>query len=253
MASPDNRENGEITHPDVVDYVKDSCFSELIAIVPEEEKVEVPGGLKAPSYNPRVGLVELGKYGVTTGLNVLSALGLEMTSLIGATFTAGINPLAGLDSKYAIAAVALSYIPLITGTLKNAEQAWYSMKELGVSISTPAKIGYDLSRIFTKNEKIQKVSTYAGFLGFELAKELPWYAGAFAGKEVMNGWIPERYTPNIEYAFLAGANVAGAGYQYAQAGGIEVLLRGIRNRRGGPKITDDVLSNSENEHLQRRS
>lgn len=236
-----------------------SVFNEWTTIIPEEEKVEVPGGLKAPRFNPREALLGTTRYGVTLGLNILSFIGLEGVALTGATFAAGINSLASLDSKYAIAALALSYVPLITGTLKNAEQAWHSMKVLGVSISAPAKLGYDLSRVFTKNEKIHKAATYTGFLGFELAKEIPWYAAAFSGKEIMGDWIPERITPNIEYAFLAGANIAGAGYQYAQAGGIEVLLRGIRNRgrimnsfrRGGIKITPSISQNPNEEHLQK--
>ncbi|MDO8638114.1 MAG: hypothetical protein Q7R43_00945 [Candidatus Daviesbacteria bacterium] len=195
-----------------------------------EIKEEVPSILKAPHFNPRKSVAELTRYGITGGLTVLSSFGIEAAAFTGATITAGINPLANLDTKYALVAVAISYIPLFTGMLKIADQSWYTLKETGVSVNMFAKFGYDLSRKITRNERVQKAATYTTFLGLELAKEVPWWIGAFTGKEIISDWVPELTTPNIEYAFLTGANIFAAGYEYAQVGGVELALRGWRNR-----------------------
>ena len=196
----------------------------------EEIRKEIPAIFEAPHFNPRKSIAELTRYGITGGLTVLSSIGLEAVAISGATIAAGINPFANLDVKYAIGALAVSYIPYLTSLFKNADQSWQSLKETGVSVNIFAKAGYDLSKNITGSQKLQKFSTYSGFLGSELMKEIPWYVGAFAGKEIMSGWIPELYTPNIEYAFLTGANIFTAGYLYAQAGGVELALRGWRNR-----------------------
>lgn len=191
---------------------------------------EISIKFQAPHFNPRKGIFELTKYAISGGLTGLSSFGLEAVAITGATITAGINPFANLDAKFAITAVVASYIPYLTSLFKNADQSWQSLKETGVSVNIFAKAGYDLSKKVTQNEKLQKITTNSCFLGSELAKEIPWYVGALTGKEIMSGWVPELDTSNIEYAFLAGANVFAAGYLYAQAGGIELALRGWRTR-----------------------
>lgn len=195
-----------------------------------ETNSEVPGRINAPRFNPRTAFIELTKYGVTGAISFVSSSSLEAVALVGASLAAGLNPLAGQDPKIAVAALVLSYIPLITGTLQNADQAWKSLNETGASVSFLAKIGYDLSRNVTKNERIQKVATFTGFSVIELAKEIPWYIGAYAGKEGLLIGATEYYTSNMEFSFLAGANIFGAAYQYVQAGAVEGILRGIRNR-----------------------
>ena len=118
-----------------------SCFSEWTTIIPDEEKVEVPGGLKAPRFNPRAVGVELIRYGVTGAISFFSSSGLEAVALVGASLAASLNPLAGQDSKVAIAALALSYIPLITGTLQNANQAWNLLKKRGRRLAFWPRLG----------------------------------------------------------------------------------------------------------------
>lgn len=184
-----------------------------------------------PRFNPRTAVVELARYGVTGAVSFVSSSALEGFALTGATLAAGINPLAGQPIEGALLALGVSYIPLITGTLKNAEEAWKSLEDTGTSVSFLAKVGYDLSKRLTTSERIQKVATYLGFTAIELLKEIPWYIGAFGGGRLVSEVSPEHYTPNAEYTFLAGANIFGAAYQYAQAGAVEGILRGIKNRR----------------------
>ncbi|MDO8570750.1 MAG: hypothetical protein Q7R97_04165 [Candidatus Daviesbacteria bacterium] len=197
----------------------------------EELDENIPVTLKAPRFNPRKGIVELTKYAATGGLTILSSAGTDLVAVSGAILSAGINPFANIDAKYAVTAVAVSYIPYATSLWKNADQCWQSLKETGVSVNIFAKLGYDLSRKFTQKKQLQKTATYCGFIGSQLPYEIPYLIGAFAGKEIMTDWVPEHYTPNMEYAFLAGANIFAAGFLYAQAGGIEAVLRGWRNRK----------------------
>lgn len=258
MASTKEEDLGPNLGPRVDSDNTDSRFKEWTTIIPEEEIVEVPGRLKAPRFNPRAGLIELGRYVGTGAAAAVSSSALEGVALSGGAMAAGINPLVGLEGNIAIAIMAFSYVPLIGSIWLNAEAAWKSLKETGTSVSFLAKIGYDLSRKVTSNERAQRVATFVGFSVFEVIKEIPWWMGFYTLREKMPDFSPEHYTPNMEYAFIAGANVFATGYQAAQAGAVEVVLRGIRNRgrimkRGGQKIAYDVTPNSEDEHLQKGS
>lgn len=192
---------------------------------------EVPLSVVAPHFNPRTAFIELTRYGITGGISFASSAGLEAVSFAGATLAANYNLLANQDTKVAVATLALSYMPLIWATLRNAHQAWETLRETGTSVSFLAKVGYDLSRKITDREKIQKIATYLGFTGIELMKEIPWYAAAIVGGKLVSEAAPGYYTPNAEISFLTGANIFGAGYQYAQAEAVGGVLRGIQNRR----------------------
>lgn len=227
-----------------------SVFNEWTTIIPDEEKVEVPGGLKAPRFNPRAAIPSLTRYAVTGAISAVSSSTLEAVALAGGTFAVGVNPLAGQEGNIAAAIMAFTYIPLIGSIGLNANEAWRSLNETGTSVSFLAKVGYDTSRRITKNARIQKAATYLGFSALEIIKEIPWWMGFFAVRETMPEISPEHYTPNAEYAFIAGANVFATGYQAAQAGAVEGILRGLKNRKRIMNVLNRVTGMKSRNNIQ---
>lgn len=200
--------------------------------------------LKASRFSPRRILSEAVKYGITGIAGNYSSALLEGVALVGAKLAIEKQIFAGWDPKLAVAALVVSYIPLVHGTLTNAKQAWNTLEEGGVSVSPGAKFSYDVAKNRTSNERVQKIATYIGFSFFEVAKEIPWYVGAFWGDSVaqlaekaplvgalveplISNLTPTHEVTNEELAYLTGANVFATGYQYAQALAIGGTLRGI--------------------------
>lgn len=245
----DDRENSYGLNP-VSGSGSDQCSisSDLIPIGSSQEGMKVQGRFKAPRFSPRTALATLARYGITGATSYYSSGLLETVALVGAKLAVEVNPLIGHDPKLAVTALAISYIPLVTGTLRNANQAWESLQETGVSVSFLAKVGYDLSKKCTDNNGIQKVATYLGFSLLELTKEIPWYIGAFGGDSLarlandipifgptidtaISSVTPTRDNTNEELVYLMGANIFGAGYQYIQSFVVGGALDGIRSRK----------------------
>lgn len=168
------------------------------------------------------------RHGVTIPLTLVSTSALEAVSIASGTFLAGVNPFSEADPRLAIGALLLSYGFWFSGMAVNARQAWNMLEETGVSVSWWAKVGHDASKKLTDSQTIQKAASYTGFTAMELAKEIPWWLGAFGGKFAISQAAPEYNTHNMEFSFLMGANVGATFYNYFQAGGVEGILRAVR-------------------------
>lgn len=199
-----------------IDYVKESCFSEPTAIITEEEKVEVPGGLEPPKYNPRSQLPGAKQWIAAAGIGTASFWGINAFAEVGGGVLGYFNPLTGLDPKVAFGLWMASYYPEIKGVLRAAESAWKSREEIGLSPSPFADAGYYIAERRTNKQWIHRAATYMGFASTELVSEVLWF-GQYLAMKKMPDFAPEFYTPNLEYAFCIGANLAAAGYMYGQA------------------------------------
>lgn len=186
------------------------------------------------------------KYGITTGASAASGFLLEAICVPSGAAFAAVNPLKDLSSETAISFLASSYIAWGAGIYANFKQTWRALEKEGVGTSAWAKVGYDLSGViinrsllnrFSRTSRvIQTGSTLTGFVALEVIKEAPYYAMAFGGKIALDNFAPATYSPNMEIAFLMGANLAAAVFNGAQALVVNRVLSIYQNRgrlRGG--------------------
>jgi hypothetical protein len=90
------------------------------------------------------------------------------------------------------------------------------------------------------------VAAVVGYAGTELAKEIPYYAGAFG-----TAAVSDSVTTNHALIFLAGANLGAAAYEYGLARLTRVVLRRRRSRRIASFDTDWVPAEYLSEYYPR--
>jgi hypothetical protein len=92
------------------------------------------------------------------------------------------------------------------------------LERTGTSTNALSKAAYDL--VGRRWESARAVAAAAGYVVTEIAKEIPYYAGAF-GAAVLTDTI----SSNDALIFLAGANLGAAAYEYGLARVTRAFLR----------------------------
>jgi hypothetical protein len=90
------------------------------------------------------------------------------------------------------------------------------LEATGTSTNALSKAGYDLAR----SRRAKTVAAAVGYVVCELAKEAPYYMGAF-GATVLSDSV----SSSDALVFLSGANLGAAAYEYALARLTRALLR----------------------------
>lgn len=122
----------------------------------------------------------------------------------GVFAAAGVGPL--------LALLATSYVVWALGLRLAIEANWTLLETTGASSNALSKAAYDLVGLRTQNRVMRRRAAAAGYVAVELAKEAPYYAGAFGAAMVI-----EALTARDALAFLIGANFGAAAYECALA------------------------------------
>lgn len=162
------------------------------------------------------------RWAITIGANIGS---LYILDIIASAFGLGLVAALGLLAPQALAApmgyilafLLLSYAVWAYTLAKNLKANWRLLEETGTSTNVLSKVFHDLTT--TSNLVFRKVSTGAGYVVTELAKEIPYYAAAFGAAAAS-----EAITFKASLLFLAGANLGAAVYEYALAFGTLRML-----------------------------
>ena len=125
----------------------------------------------------------------------------------------------GLGRPALLVLLVASYLAWLAGLRVSLRANWGLLRATGTSTNALSKAAHDLARRRTAGDRVSRVAAAAGYLGTELAKELPYYVGAFGTTILADG-----VTSNDAIAFLAGANLGAAGYEYAVALATRALL-----------------------------
>ena len=93
------------------------------------------------------------------------------------------------------------------------------LERAGTSTNLLSKAAYDLVRHRRGSLRARRLAAAAGYVGSELAKEAPYYLGAFA-----TALVSDAVTADDALVFLAGANLGAAAYEYGLGRGVRALL-----------------------------
>jgi hypothetical protein len=126
--------------------------------------------------------------------------------------------LAGLDHALVLAALALSYAAWGAGLRVNLRANQALLERTGTSTNALSKAAYDL--VALRRPRVRAIAAAAGYVATEIAKEIPYYAGAF-GAAVLSDSV----SSNDALIFLAGANLGAAAYEYGLARVTRAFLR----------------------------
>ena len=128
--------------------------------------------------------------------------------------------LRGLDYEILVAFLASTYIAWGAGLRVNLAANARLLERTGTSTNALSKAAYDLVRARTGSLRAQRFAAGTGYVAAELAKEIPYYAGAFA---VL---LTDTMTAKDALIFLGGANLGAAAYEY----GLGRLTRAVLDR-----------------------
>jgi hypothetical protein len=126
--------------------------------------------------------------------------------------------LGGLDHAPVLAFLATTYVVWAVMLRANLRANWLLLRRTGASTNLVSKAAFEVTR--RRGPRTQRVATDAGYVATELAKEAPYYAGAFGAAAVT-----EAVTSTDALLFLAGANLGAGAYEYILARLTRRLLR----------------------------
>jgi hypothetical protein len=131
--------------------------------------------------------------------------------------------IAGLDRSWLLLFLAVTYAAWAVGLRASLRANWNLLLTTGTSTNVLSKAAYDLARRTSSNTGVSRLAAAIGYAGTQVAAEGVYYAGAFGAAA-----LSDTVTGTEALAFLAGANLAAALYEYGLAGITVGLLRRCR-------------------------
>jgi hypothetical protein len=170
------------------------------------------------------------KWAVTIAATALSAYALDGIASAAGVALAASHLLRGLDQVLLVMFLVGTYVVWGAGLRVNLKANWALLEETGTSTNALSKAAYDLTRLRSCSPRARKLASAIGYVGTELAKEAPYYAGVF-GAVLFSSSVSSKDA----LIFLGGANLGAAVYEYGLARMTRAFLRlRSRSRDGSP-------------------
>jgi hypothetical protein len=159
-------------------------------------------------------------WAVSLGATVLSTYALDAFAAAAGAVLVGSGWCAGFGRPGLVALLVVSYAAWGLGLRANVRANWALLTTTGTSTNVLSKAAYDLTMARTTGARAPRLAAAAGYVGTELAKEVPYYLGAF-GAAALTGTI----TSDEALIFLGGANLGAALYEYGLARATRAFVR----------------------------
>ena len=161
---------------------------------------------------------------ITVGATALSAYALDGVATAAGLALAASHLLRDLDQVLLVGFLVATYVAWGAGLRVNLHANWALLEDTGTSTNAFSKAGYELSKLRDWSLRARKLSTAIGYVGTELLKEAPYYAGAFGA-----ALVSDSVSSKDALIFLGGTNLGAALYEYGLGRGTRVFLR-VRKR-----------------------
>lgn len=170
---------------------------------------------------------------VTCAATAVSTYALDLVATAAGILLVASTLLSGLDHVGVLLFLAGTYVLWGAGLWVTLKANWSLIETTGTSTNVLSKAAYDLVGLRTKNVRARKIAAAVGYIGTEVAKETPYYAGAFGAV-----LFSESVSAKDAIVFLGGANLGAAVYEYGLAHGTRAFLV-WRNARPHAAVTTD--------------
>ena len=153
--------------------------------------------------------VPLRRWGITLTATAASTYALDVFATAAGLALAATHLQRGVDSVVLLAFLASTYVAWGAGLRVNLAANARLLARTGTSTNALSKAAYDLTS--SRSLRVRRFAAGAGYVATELAKEIPYYAGAVA---VL---LTDTMTAKDAIVFLGGANLGAAAYEYGLA------------------------------------
>lgn len=158
-------------------------------------------------------------WAITAVATVASTYALDAVATATGVALAASQLLAGFDHRLLVGFLVLTYALWGLGLRANLIANSTLLEQTGMSTSIASKALYDLAATRTRSVRRLRIAAAAGYAGTEIAKELPYYSGAFAAA------LTDSVSSADAIVFLGGANIGAAAYEYGLARLTRLFLR----------------------------
>jgi hypothetical protein len=188
---------------------------------------------RAPEVAVRTGRRRLlGPWVVTVAATAVSTCALDGVATAAGVLLLASGTLGGLQHWQTLVLLAASYAAWGAGLRANLRANWSLLEQTGMSTNALSKAAHDLTKLRTASVRARRIAAAGGYLGTELAKEAPYYAGAF-GAAVLSDSV----SSSDAIVFLAGTNLGAAAYEFGLARLTRSALR-LRSPRNACVLRD---------------
>jgi hypothetical protein len=178
----------------------------------------------------RVRRAGLSAWMLTIAATAASTYALDAVATASGVLLVASGLLSGFAHPLVLAFLVATYVLWGVSLRANLAANWLLLRLSGASTNVVSKAAFELAG--RRGPRAQRMAASAAYVATELAKEAPYYAGAF-GATIFTDAV----SSNDALLFLAGANVGAAAYEYVLAR----LTRGlVRRRRSASFDTDWV-------------
>ncbi|GAA3334780.1 hypothetical protein GCM10020358_00530 [Amorphoplanes nipponensis] len=171
----------------------------------------------------------LTSWAVSLAATAVSAYALDAFAAATGAALVATGLLAGAGHPTAVALLVASYAAWGLGLRAGVGANWALLTTTGTSTNILSKAAHDVTRRRSRGERAPRAAAVIGYLGTELAKEVPYYLGAFGAAAATDA-----ITSTDALVFLIGANLGAAGYEYVLAAATRTLLRRRAASAGTP-------------------
>ncbi len=140
---------------------------------------------------------------------VISTYALDAIATAGGVLLVASGAFAAVGHPLMLVILAGTYVAWGAGLRVNLQANFELLEAVGTSSNALSKLGYELARKRSNALRPRRIAAAVGYVGTELAKEVPYYAAAF-GVAIASDSITSRDA----LIFLAGTNLGAALYEY---------------------------------------
>ena len=142
----------------------------------------------------------------------VSTYALDGVATAAGVLLAASHVLRGFGTWILLVLLAGTYVLWGAALWVNLKANWTLLEETGTSTNVLSKTAYELAKLRPRSLRTQRIASAGGYVGTEIAKEVPYYAGAFGAV-----LVSDSVSSTDAVIFLAGTNLGAAAYEYGLA------------------------------------
>ncbi len=174
---------------------------------------------------PILGLSRPKQWALTCAATAVSTYALDAVATAAGILLVATQLLREIDQVSVLFFLASTYVAWGMGVSVTLKANWALLEATGTSTNAPSKALYDLAKLRSKSIRAWRTAAAVGYVGTEIAKETPYYAGAFGAV-----LLTDRVSATDALIFLGGANLGAAVYEY----GLAYLTQAFLHRKNTP-------------------
>jgi hypothetical protein len=169
--------------------------------------------------SPALPLTRSRRWLATLGATAISTYALDAIATATGAALVATGLLRGLPHLALLGFLALTYVAWGAGLGRNLRANWELLERTGTSTNALSKAAHDLAAHRGWRLRTRRIAGAAGYVATEVAKEAPYYAGAFGA-----ALVTDSISSADAIVFLGGANLGAAAYEYGLAGATRAFL-----------------------------